>query len=209
MKKQKIIFLFLYPLILSGCLATTNYYTARTLPAGKMAISPGMDDLIIQSTDKARIIKKPLYFLPSLGLYLGLPYRFETGARWYFTNTYEGILRWQLNPKWFNKFNASANLHYGSFQEAYQYFKYGFTISKPVRQFEPYIGYYQFAWGDNEKIVSVDYNGLINTHRVISLGISVPIRAGHVFPEINYQFSKDQFGSGLLFYSVGFRTKFP
>ena len=209
MKNQKFNLLFLIPVLFCGCLATTNYYTARTLPAGKMTISPGMDDLIIQSTDKARIIKKPLYFLPSLGLYIGLPYRLEAGVRWYFTNTYEGILRWQLNPKWFNKFYASANFHYGWFQESFQYYKYGVTVSKPIGELEPYVGYYQFSRGEEDRIVSVDFDDILDTHRVISLGISIPIRAGHVFPEINYQFSKYEFGSGLLFYSVGFRTKFP
>lgn len=75
-----IFLVFLLMISLLGCLATTNYYTGRTLEKGKMMISFGMDNIIIQSTDDGLTFNKDMPVSPSLGLALGLPYRFEAGS---------------------------------------------------------------------------------------------------------------------------------
>lgn len=79
--QQSLIILFLFSLMINflGCIATTNYYTGRTLKKGRMMISFGLDNIIIQSTDDGLSFNMKMPVSPSLGLALGLPYGFEGG----------------------------------------------------------------------------------------------------------------------------------
>lgn len=54
MLKFKIIFMaLLFILVINSCL-TTNYYTARTLDKGETVLTPGLDNLLIDSSEEAQ-----------------------------------------------------------------------------------------------------------------------------------------------------------
>ena len=191
-----------------GCLATTNYYTGRTLEKGKMMISFGMDNILIQSADQGLQVNKDMPVSPSLGLAGGLPHRFEAGLRWYFQKTFEGSFRWQINPRNFQYFDLSTNLHYGSFHLEANYFKYGFTLSKKIRRFEPFISHYWYANGDVGKLSDEDFSDILKTNRVLCFGMAVKVKEGFIIPEINYQYIAGDFGKALVLYSLGFKFDF-
>jgi len=193
---------------LLGCMATTNYYTGRTLEKGKMMISYGMDNIITQKTDDGFSFNKNMPFSPSLGFALGLPYRFEAGLRWYFQKTFEGSIRWQINPREFKYFNISTNLHYGSFHLAAEYLKYGLTVSKQFGRFEPFVSHYWYANGETNSISDPDLSDMWKTNRVISTGIAIGVKEGYIIPEINYQFISGNFNDALVLYSLGFKYDF-
>jgi hypothetical protein len=201
----------LFPLIIAlivglvGCIATTNYYTGRTLEKGKAIISPGLDNIIIQSTDEGLSINKNMPFSPSFGFAVGLPYRFEVGLRWYFQKTFEGSFRWQINPRKFRYFDISTNLHYGSFYLQEKYFKYGLTVSKQLNRFEPFISHYWYSSGETNSLSNPDFSDIWETNRVVSTGLAIQIKKGLIIPEINYQYISGHFSDALIFYSIGFR----
>ncbi len=71
---------------LSGCTASSNFYSARTLEENKFAVSFGADDIVTKSSGSSSEnigISKDLPFAPSVGIIYGLPFRLETGLRWY------------------------------------------------------------------------------------------------------------------------------
>ena len=191
-----------------GCIATTNYYTGRTLKKGKMMISFGLDNIIIQSTDEGLSFNKDLPVSPSLGFAVGLPYRFEGGLRWYFQKTFEGSFRWQVNPSKFRYFDLSTNLHYGSFHLEAEYFKYGITVSKQLGRFEPFASHYWYSSGDTNPISDPDVSDIWETNRVISTGLAIGVKEGFIIPEINYQYISGNFNEALIFYSIGFKFDF-
>jgi len=203
-----ILFISAVAIIFLGCLATTNYYTGRTLKKGKMMIFFGTDNIFYQITGDRLQFSKNMPFSPSMGLATGLPYRFETGLRWYYQKTFEGSLRWQINPESFRYFDFSANVHYGSFHLEVNYFKYGFTMSKKLPLVEPFVGYYWYANGDINRLSDEDYMDAITTNRVLCLGMVVGIKNGYIIPEINYQYIADDFSEALVFYSIGFKFDF-
>jgi hypothetical protein len=191
-----------------GCLAATNYYTARTLKKGKMMISFGTDNIFFQSTDEGLQFNKDLPFSPSMGLAIGLPYRFETGLRWYYLKTFEGTVRWQVNPVSFKYFDFSTNVHYGSFHLEVNYFKYGFTMSKQIAFVEPFVSYYWYANGDLNHLSDKDYSDALSTNLVLCFGMAIGIINGYIIPEINYQYVAGTFNEALVFYSIGFKLIF-
>ena len=203
-----IFLLFLLMISLLGCIATTNYYTGRTLDKGKMMISFGLDNIITQNTDEGLTFNKDMPVSPSLGLACGLPYRFEAGLRWYFQKTFEGSFRWQINPEKFRYFDVSTNLHYGSFHLEAEYFKYGLTVSKQLSRFEPFLSHYWYASGEKNTIADEDFSDILKTNRVISTGIAIGIKEGYIIPEINYQYISGNFSDALVFYSLGFKFDF-
>ncbi len=203
-----IFFAFLLMISLLGCLATTNYYTGRTLEKGKMMISFGMDNIIIQSTDDGLTFNKDMPVSPSIGLALGLPYRLEAGVRWYYLKTFEGSFRWQINSRKFRYFDVSTNLHYGSFHLEAEYFKYGLTVSKQLGRFEPFISHYWYASGEMNTISDADVSDIWKTNRVVSTGLAIGIKEGYIIPEINYQYMSGHFSDALVFYSLGFKFDF-
>lgn len=207
---QSLIILFLFSLMINflGCIATTNYYTGRTLKKGRMMISFGLDNIIIQSTDDGLSFNMDMPVSPSLGLVLGLPYRFEGGLRWYYLKTFEGSFRWQVNPRKFRYFDVSTNLHYGSFHLEAEHFKYGLTASKQLGCFEPFVSHYWYASGETNPISDSDVSDIWRTNRVICAGLAIGVKEGYIIPEINYQYISGSFSDALIFYSVGFKFDF-
>ncbi|MDZ7340447.1 MAG: hypothetical protein ONB27_03750 [candidate division KSB1 bacterium] len=137
--------LFLLPLLFLVCIATTNYYTARTLNRGEKVFTPGWDNLLLVGLGDKDDGKRWRFFLtPSLGLAVGVGSRVETGLRWYFPYLFEGALRMQLNPPSFRAFDVSANCHVvGPFLMP-PLLKYGATISREIRGSQPFLSYYQY-----------------------------------------------------------------
>jgi hypothetical protein len=208
--KRRLFFLFNIILILNlfSCIATTNYYTARTLERKKMMILFGLDNVFVQSTESGLQFNKDMPFSPSLGLALGLPYRLETGVRWYFQKTFEGSLRWQVNPKSFRYVDLSTNLHYGSFYLEVNYFKYGLTVSKQIYRIEPFISYYWYSNGEITSLSEDDFTDILKTNRVICFGMALKVKEGYIIPEVNYQYIKNNIKEALVFYSIGFKFDF-
>jgi len=200
-----VIVLFLPIIGFWNCAPTTNYYTGRTLEKGKMMYSFGMDNILIQNPGDGFSFNKNIV-TPSLGFARGFPYRFEAGLRWYFQKTFEGSLRWQINPRDFPYFDISTNFHYGSYYLAAEYFKYGLTFSKQFYRFEPFVSHYWYANGEMNPDPGV--SDIWKNNRVMSTGIAIKIKEGYIVPEINYQFTSNSFNYAYIFYSLGIRHNF-
>ncbi len=200
----RIFYIFSLALILSNCI-TTNYYTARTLEQGKTVMTPGVDNLIWIEEDEG-IVKKDVAFTPSLGIATGLPWRFETGIRFYFPYVLEANLRQQLNPRTFKWFDLSANFHMGvcfvdDFEDISEpYYKYGFTISKEILTLQPYLGYYL----NNSFLMNGDSDDL-SDYTVICFGLAIPFKGNLIFPEWNYYRNEDGDG-GFFSFGLGIRA---
>ncbi len=213
MNNMKLAFLTL-PLValLNGCVASSNFYSGRTLEEGKVAIAVGADDIILKSSDPAVTVEKGKGFAPSFGAAVGLPWRFELGARYFPTNFLELSLRDQINPRDFDIINASVNLHYGLLFGYYSYFKYGVTISKNIAEFEPYVHYaaYRFLGSTtsifDDSFLSGVEEEFINNNRVIGFGIGLPIRSAKFFPEANYQYFGNDLSHGIWHFGIGLRV---
>lgn len=190
-----------------GCIATTSYFTGKTLEKGKIALSPGLDNLVIKSTDKNIEIEKPV-FTPSFGAAIGLPARFECGIRWFYVQTFEGILRWEATPNSFNNIlDLSLNFIYGYYIEEYSYLKYGLTVSKDIYGFEPFIHYYQYHFLESkDRIYKELFSEVIDINRNIGFGIAVPFSHAKLYPEMNYQFFNNDFSNGLYYFNLGIRA---
>ena len=142
------------------------------------------------------------FCIPSFGMAFGLPYRFETGIRWYPFYTLEGSLRWQINPRLFKLFDSSINFHYGNTKLKYfPYSKIGITIGKYLKGFQPFLSFYkyyydEYYYGKDDKFASTD---------VITFGVGIPYKNDIIIPEINYHLSSD-IAKGTMFLSIGIRA---
>ncbi len=142
---KKIILLIGVFLFISAC-AKANYYSAQTLKRGERVLSPAIDNLFLYKTATK---KYTFGMTPSFGYVHGLPYRFEAGLRLYLPYVLEGMVRRQLNPRDFELFEVSANMHFGIrylFNEdeaevVDKYLKPGLTVSKEINRYQPYLGY--------------------------------------------------------------------
>lgn len=193
--------LALMSLLMFSCIATTNYYTARTLNRGETVFTPGWDNLLLVSCADEDEGKRWHFFLtPSLGLAAGVGYRMETGLRWYFPYVFDATFRVQLTPRSFRAFDLSVNGHVvGPFLMP-PLFKYGATLSKEIRGWQPFLSYYQYypmrdrdGWDD------------FKTLPVLCFGLAIPFKQQLIIPEINYQFEADEFSRGYFLCSLGFR----
>lgn len=194
---------------LMGCFATTNYYTGKTLANKKMMLTGGFDNIIVHNYKGDFYPQDEIMIFPSVSLSRGFPKRFEAGLRWYFLKTFEGSVRWQVNPNNFNAFDLSTNLHYGTYNFFTNYFKYGLTLSKQLNQVEPYLSYYQYANGNITKPLDSDWDSFYNKNRVFSIGLSHSVKNwGYIVPEINFQVIGNDFKNTITFYSIGFRFDF-
>ncbi len=94
--------LFILTIIFSGCVASSSYYSGRTLEKSKFALSASADDIIIKDVKSSNTsigISKDLPFAPSVGFAVGLPLQIETGVRWYLPKFIELSLRDQVTPR--------------------------------------------------------------------------------------------------------------
>ncbi len=218
-KYFSIYFLVLFLIIvLDGCTASSNFYSARTLEENKFAVSFGADDIVTKSSGSSSEnigISKDLPFAPSVGIFYGLPYRLETGLRWYPIRFLEGSLREQLNPRSFNTFDASINLSYAGLIGVYSYLKYGATISKNINEFEPFI-YYSFYHTMGNMTGLTGSSGLdgfitnlssdiINNSRTIGFGIGLPLGKTKFYPEVDYDYYENNITNGIWHFGVGLR----
>ena len=211
-KKLKLyLSIVLLGLMICGCATSSNFYSAKTLDENKFAITFGADDILIKSSDKSLTVSKDAPLVPSLGAAYGLPFRLETGLRWYPPRLLEISLREQVNPPSFNLFDGSINLSYGYFFSHYSYLKYGISISKDIHEFEPYVHYsfYHFisaTEGDfSDSFISGAIEEFINANRTIGLGIGLPVKKLKFYPEVDYQYFNNNLSNGLWHFGIGVR----
>ena len=209
---NKLVSVFVIVLLLSGCVASSNFYSGRTLEEGKVAIVAGADDIALKSSDPSISVEKGKAFVPSLGSAIGLPWRFELGARWYPTHLIEVSARHQVNPRDWDVVDASLNLHYALLFGGYSYLKYGVTVSKNIAEFEPYVHYagYHFLGATtaifDDSFLAGAEEVFINNNQSVGFGIGLPLRSAKFFPEVNYQFFGNDIKHGLWHFGIGLRV---
>lgn len=198
--------------MVSGCVTTSNYYSARTLESGKFSFTLGTDDIVLKSNNQTVQVSKDKPFTPSIGFAYGLPYRFETNVRYYPSRFVELTLRDQINPRDFELMDGSVNFTYAHLFGGYSYIKYGITISKNIFEFEPYIQYSLYNFMNAEQgdfstgYISANIDDVINNNRSIGFGIGIPLRKAKLFPEVNYQYFGGDTKNGLWHFGVGIRV---
>ncbi|HUI31278.1 MAG TPA: hypothetical protein VLX91_13800 [Candidatus Acidoferrales bacterium] len=197
-------------------MATSNYTTGRTLEPGEEVARLGADYILNTASDGNRVrvgVTKdfPISFVPSVGLAFGLPLRLETSMRWYPVKFLEGSLRWQMNPRSFDAFDASLNFSYAGLIGEYSYAKYGVTVSKNINVIEPYVNYsfYHAVGRFSSDLNFLDNSGIatfaasINNSRSAAFGVAVPIVKTKLFPEIDYQYFPNSSSLHLWSFGVG------
>jgi hypothetical protein len=198
--------------LLGGCVASSNYFTGRTLEEGKLSIGAGADDVVIKSSDSSVSVSKDGAFAPWFGAAYGLPLRLELGVRYFPVNFVEVSLRHQVNPLTFDVVDFSLNLHYAVQFAGYSYLKYGVTLSKNISEFEPYVHYaaYHFMGSTasvfNDGFLSGASGKFIDNNRSIGFGIALPLRQAKIFPEVNYQYFGGDMKHGVWHVGIGIRV---
>ncbi len=79
--KKEILFLtalFISTIIFNGCVASSSFYSGKTLEPKKVAVTFSADDIALKSNDGSVDISKNLPFAPSVGIGIGLPLQLET-----------------------------------------------------------------------------------------------------------------------------------
>jgi hypothetical protein len=209
-----IVILAAFILTLCGCVASSNFYSGRTLEEGTYSVGFSADDIALKSSDKSIEVNKGRPFAPSFNGAVGLPWRLEFGMRYYPVNFVELVLREQINPRSFEILDASANCHFGMLLGGYSYLKYGVTVSKEIHGFEPYvhIAAYRFAGSTgsifDNSFVSGVASVFINENREVGLGLALPLKQGKLYPEVNYQYFGGDLSHGLWHFGIGIRV-FP
>ncbi len=200
---------------INGCVASSSYYTARTLEKNKLALGFSADDILIKSSNSSGIqvgISKDLPFAPSIGFAYGLPLRLETGLRWYPPKFIEATLREQVNPRTFDEFDFSINFSFATLLGAYSYVKYGATISKKIDMLEPFLHYsFYHTVGDLKMSGDNSFDGfindltsnLINNSRTIGFGLGIQVKKVEFFPEADYQYFDNNMSYGLWHLGIG------
>ncbi len=196
---------------LSGCVASSNFYTGRTLEEGKAALTVGLDDIAMGSRDESVTVTKTSPLSPSIGGAVGLPLRLELGLRYFPPEFFEGTLRDQINPRSFTAFDVSLDLHYAVLFGGYSYFRYGATLSKNIHEFEPYVHYSAYAFagsaaGEFDGSVTGITDAFFHNLRSVGFGIGLPLRSLKVFPEMDYDYVGGDIRHGLWHFGVGFRV---
>ena len=203
---------------LSGCVFTPHYATGRTLLPMKTELIIGVDNLAIASSDSGEIGVMPAV-LPQVGLNLGLPGRFEVGANGYMSGIFEGKLRWQVNPRSYEKFDFSLDGTYGLIGDGFTYIKYGSTISKTFDDITPYFYYERidnlsgFNEDDDQDIFDDIIEGVVEELSDASSNVGVGIEIATkgktaIIPEIQYQFYQDSLDLGFFTFGFCIKTKF-
>lgn len=195
LRKFPQLILLLPIIVLLSCLATTNYYSGKTLPAGKKVVIAGFENLLVKEGNKKDIFDRSLPITPSLGFSFGLGNRFESGIHWFWLTALEAYLRWELTPARFPFFDLSANAHVGTDLPFFSYLKIGSTISKKIWVFEPFMNYYWYSWGD-----------FFNTSGSVGFGVVVSLQESQIVPEVNYQIPANDDFSGLYLFNIGIKV---
>ncbi|HOV99158.1 MAG TPA: hypothetical protein PK595_06265 [Bacteroidota bacterium] len=209
------IFLFLLLIVtFCGCVATSNYYSGRTLEKNKLLVGVGADEIAIISTNKDITVSRDSPFMPSIMFAYGLPLRLEAGLRYSPTHFLEGTLREQLNPRSFDIFDCSLNLSYAALIGGYSYLKYGATVSKNLKGFEPYVHYasYHFMGATKDDFVDSFISSMtdefFNNNHSIGCGIIIPlIQGARICPEANYQYYGNRLSDGLWHFGIAIRIQ--
>ncbi len=198
-------------IVLSGCVASSNFYTGRTLGSGKFSPGIGVDDLLIKSTDEAVTSSSSVAFVPSFMFAYGLPLRLEADARFVIPRLLELSLRDQINPRSFRIFDFAPDVTFGDLFGGYTYLRYGGTLSKDIGGIEPYVHYslYQFL-----KATSTDFSTsffsaslaeLTNEDRAIGVGVGIPLGGFELYPEFDYQYFGNNLNRGIYTFGIGIR----
>lgn len=115
-------------------------------------------------------------------------------------------MRYQINPRDFDWFDISANLHSGVFidddfsQISEPYFRYGFTISKEISRFQPYFGYYL-----NDSYLLENKRDR-ESKSVYCFGIAIPNKDGLIFIECNHYNYGSGSSDGYYTFGIGLRA---
>ena len=214
MKIRLILVLVTGGLLLSGCAASGNFYSGRTLEEGKYSVGFGLDDIAIKSTDKSFSVSKSGPFVPSIGGAAGLPWRFELGMKYYLGNLFGVSLRHQVNPRSFDIVDLSLNLHYDLRLGQYSDLRYGFTLSKNIHEFEPYVHYTAFYFLESttclfdNSFITGAVETYVNSNRCIGVGIALPAKKAKLYLEVNHQYFGGDIKHGILHFGIGLRV-FP
>lgn len=207
--------LFLLQLSLGGCIPAGEFYTGKTLRPGKFGLRFGGDDLLYTSSSKEGR-QAGISIIPSVGMAIGLPLRFETDVRWFPVNFLEGTLREQLDPRSFHDFDASLNFSYGGYVGEYSYGELGATMSRNLKSCEPYVSFSLFhTVGRASSNLNLTYHGStvldvsdyliqsINDARSLELGVGVPIGRTEIYPEVDYMYFTGEPSLNILSFGLG------
>ncbi|MFZ1082000.1 MAG: hypothetical protein WAO19_08745 [Candidatus Kryptoniota bacterium] len=196
---------------LSGCMATSSFYTGRTLDQGKFSPGIGADDILIKSTDNSVSYSTSVAFVPSFLFAYGLPLRLEADARFVIPRLLEVSLRDQINPRSFELFDFAPDITIGDLFGGYTYLRYGASLSKNIGGFEPFVHYsfYHFMEATSSDIsnsfVSATVSEITNNDRAIGAGIGIPLGALKLYPEFDYQYFGNDLKWGIWSFGIGIR----
>ena len=199
-------------LVLTGCVASSNFYSGRTLEENKLSIGFGADDILLKSSDNTLTVSKGPPFAPSIIAAYGLPLRLEVGLRYYPINFVEVALRHQVNPRSFDFVDLSLNLQYALQFGNYSYLKYGVTLSKNIHEFEPYVHYsaYQYIGATtaifDDTFITGPVETYVNSNRSVGFGIALPVQKAKFYQEVNYQYFGGDISQGIWHFGIGFRV---
>lgn len=203
---------FMFGILFAGCMAGDTFYTGRTLRPGKFSPGFGAQDLLLKSTIPSASHSTNLSIVPSFLFRLGLPLRFESDAQFIPPAFIQVSLRDQINPRSFRLFDFAPEATFGDLFHVFSYMRYGATVSRDVGGFEPYVHYsiYEFLHYtgtdfSNNGLLSIPISSLINNDRVIGLGVGIPLGGFELYPEVDYQYFRNDPRSGVYSFGIGIR----
>lgn len=195
-----------------GCMTGSTFYTARTLRPGKFSPGFGAEDLLLKSTEPSALSITKVAIVPSFLFRLGLPLRFETDAKFIPPEFIQVSLRDQINPRSFRLFDFAPEVTFGDLFHAFSYLSYGATLSKDIGGFEPYVHYsiYDFLHYNgvdfsNNGLFSILVGSLVNNDRFIGLGVGIPLSGFELYPEVDYQYFRNDLRYGVYSFGIGIR----
>ncbi|MBN2011477.1 hypothetical protein JW960_19245 [candidate division KSB1 bacterium] len=210
-QRSLIIFLLFVLLLLSGCAATSNYYTAKTLKPKQKVITPSWNNMV-NFNPNSHDNHWTLGLIPGCGIFTGLPWRFETGVNYIFPSILDFIGRWQINPESFTLFDACTNFHFGTLivpvsDGAITWTKYGIILSKQFNRYQPFFSISKFTVGFFSQETLELKNSELNSPTILSFGYAYLDRHnGQITPEIGYVFD---YHENLNFWTFGVGIRVP
>jgi len=211
-KSLSVILSFLFAFVFFGCVASSDFYTAKTLEPAKFAPGLGFDDIMIRSTDNSVKPSTTFAFVPSFLFACGLPLQFEADGRFVLPQLLEVSLRDQITPKSFKLFDFAPDVSFGDLFGEYTYLRYGGTLSKDLGFIEPYIHYhfYHFLHATSSDLSGPfftvdDVSYTVDNDRGIGVGIGIPVGRIEFYPEFDYQYFRNDLRTGMYTFGIGIR----
>jgi hypothetical protein len=181
-KRHLVLFTLALSVYYSGCVVTPNYYTGKTLRDGEKIISGGIDNIYIADRESLEKNETQTPFTVSFGFARGFPHRFEAGIRYLPPTLFDTNLRWEVTPDRFTAGDLSLNGHLLTFLPYLVYGKYGLSLSKDIRGFEPLVNYYQYIHVQGlERSFRNERTGA-PLYRTVGIGLAIPIPHAQINP---------------------------